>query len=76
MYQQPFNSRDENRRISAYSLALLFVFVGAVAVTVYLALMIKPWDSDTAGDGNSLAAETPAAAAPTEVPAAAPAAAP
>lgn len=39
-----YDWRQEPRRLSFYSLSLLVIFVGAVAVIVYFAAALKPWD--------------------------------
>ena len=44
--QQPYDWREEPSRFSLSSLALLFIFVGAVALTVYVAFQMEPWASD------------------------------
>jgi hypothetical protein len=39
-----YDWRAEPRRLSFYSLSLLVIFAGAVAVIVYSAAVLKPWD--------------------------------
>jgi hypothetical protein len=46
MGQQPYDWREEPSRFSLSSLVLLVIFVGAVALTVYVAFQMKPWASD------------------------------
>ena len=45
--QQPYDWRDEPKRISLSSIVLLLIFVGAAALTVYAAFRIEPWASDS-----------------------------
>jgi uncharacterized membrane protein len=68
MQQQPYDWREEPRRLSVSSLILLVIFVGAVAAVVYVAFQMKPWESDqpvTAEVAN--ATEVPAAGEVTPV---------
>jgi hypothetical protein len=46
MEQQPYDWREEPSRFSLSSLVLLFIFVGAVVLTVYVAFQMEPWASD------------------------------
>jgi hypothetical protein len=46
MGQQPYDWREEPSRFSLSSLVLLFIFVAAVALTVYVAFQMEPWASD------------------------------
>ena len=63
MGQQPYDWREEPSRISLSSLVLLVIFVGAVAITVYVAFQMKPWASDEAAPPEvSSEAETDTAA--------------
>jgi len=45
---QPYDWREEPSRFSVSSLVLLLIFVGAVALTVYVAFQMKPWATDEA----------------------------
>jgi hypothetical protein len=61
MQQQPYDWRDKPQRFSISSFLLLVVFVGAVAITVYAAFQMKPWESETSAPEVASATEAPAA---------------
>ena len=61
MSQQQYDWRDEPRRFSVSSFILLFIFVGAVAITVYVAFQMKPWDSEATAPEVATVTEAPVA---------------
>lgn len=63
MGQQPFDWREEPSRFSVSSLVLLLIFVGAVALTVYVAFQMKPWASDEPAPAEVSTGVEPGAAA-------------